>query len=172
MNGARRVLIGAIVGAHGVRGDLRVRTYTQNPEDIAAYGLLSDDRGRRFTLNVLRVLKPGLVLARAAEIATREDAEALAGAALYVDRDALPAPQEDEFYAADLIGLSVYAENGAAVGEVVAVHNFGAGDFIEVSGPAAGFFVPFTRACVPTIDLAARRILISRDCMEAADSPA
>jgi 16S rRNA processing protein RimM len=169
--GGRLVCLGAFAGAHGVRGEIKVRTFTETEENISAYGpLTTEDGARRFTLRVLRVLKPGLVLAKAAEIRTREDAEALARTRLYVPRGALPAPAEGEFYIEDLIGLAAVDEEGARLGEVVGVHNFGAGDILEVSEQkgASGYFVPFSDDAAPSVDLVRGEITILGAAFDAA----
>jgi len=159
-----RICIGAFAGAHGVKGETKVKTFTASEEGVAKYGLVeSEDRKRRFTLTFIRVLKPGLALVSAPEIKSREDAAALAGTRLYVERSALPPAGEDEFYIDDLIGLDAAENSGAPLGRVTAVHNFGAGDVIELSGPPGGagaLLLPFTRAVVPVVDIAGRRIIV------------
>jgi 16S rRNA processing protein RimM len=167
----RRVLLGEFAGAHGVKGDVKVRAFTARAADIAAYGTLTDESGgRRFTLQVLRVLKPGLALARVREIRTREEAEALTGAALYVDRSALPAAGEGEFYIADLVGVDAFDEAGARLGRVEAVVDFGAGPLLSIAlGRRRSVYCPFTSAAAPVVDLARRRIVIARDAL--AESP-
>lgn len=176
MSGGKRICIGAFAGAHGVRGEARVKCFTEAPESIAAYGpVTGEDGGRSFRLVVIRMLKPDLALVRAPEIASREDAQSLAGTRIYVERSALPATGEDEFYFEDLIGLSAFTDDGAPAGRVAAVHNFGAGDILEL-GPAPGrerpLLIAFTRDIVPAIDLAAGRIVIAAAALaEAADEP-
>lgn len=162
----RLVCLAAIAGAHGVKGAFRLKTFTAAEEDAAAYGpVRTEDGSRQLTLKIVRVLKPELALATAREIATREEAEALAGAKLYVARSALPAIEdEDEFYHEDLIGLLVFDECGAPQGRVAAVHNFGAGDILEIAGRPGGAkpaLVPFTKEAAPEIDLAARRLIVA-----------
>lgn len=158
----RLICLGAFAGAHGVRGEAKVKTFTADAASIAAYGpLTSEDGKRRFTLKFVRVLKPDLALVMAQEIATREDAAALAGTRLYVERSVLPPTDEDEFYLEDLVGLAAFDEHGAPLGKVVAVHNFGAGDLIEVKGAKGAIIVPFAGAAVPDVDLAAGRLVIS-----------
>lgn len=167
-----RICLGAFAGAHGVRGEAKVKTFTEAEDAVARYGPVeSEDRSRRFTLTFLRVLKPGLALVRSPEIENREDAAALAGARLYVDRERLPPPAEDEFYIEDLVGLEAFDEAGAPLGRVAAVYNFGAGDVIEIA-PASGeaFMLPFTRAAVPDVDAKAGRIIIAAAAL--ADLPA
>jgi len=170
MNKARPICLGAFAGAHGVRGDVKIRTFTEAEENIAAYGPLSTADGRTFSVRVLRVLKPGLVLARAPEVATREDAEALGGQKLFVDRSALPPAPIGEFYVEDLIGLAAVDEEGATLGRLIAMHNFGAGDILEIE-VAAGktVLVPFTGDAAPAIDVAAGKITIRRRYLEPPD---
>lgn len=157
-----RILLGRIVAAHGVRGEVLVRSYADMPEDVGAYGPLSaPSAGRSLDLRVLRVTAKG-VIARVAGIADRNAAEALVGIDLYVDRAQLPAAGEGEFYHADLIGLMAVAPDGAEVGRVVAVHNFGAGDLIEVALVASRHteHIPFNDRFVPEVDVAGGRIVV------------
>ncbi|RMF01629.1 MAG: ribosome maturation factor RimM [Alphaproteobacteria bacterium] len=163
---AKAVLLGHVTGAHGVRGEVRIKTYTAQPLAIADYGPLQDEAGTaRFTILAVRPAKQG-VIARIEGVATREEAEALKGTPLYVPRAALPEigaeAEPDTYYHADLIGLVAVSAAGSALGQVVAVHNFGAGDLLEVR-PATGgasVLVPFTRAIVPEIDFEAGWMLM------------
>lgn len=155
------VCLGVIVGAHGVRGTLRVKPFTEVAEDIGAYGPLTDAEGRRrFDLTV-HGLHKGTVLAGIAGIDDRDAALALKGLRLHVARAALPdVTAADTFYHADLIGLPVVDRTGAVLGHVVAVQDFGAGDLLELHTPAgAARMLPFTRAAVPEVDLGAGRIV-------------
>jgi 16S rRNA processing protein RimM len=157
-----RILLGRIVAAHGVRGEVLVRSYADTPEAIGAYGpLAAPGAGRALELRVLRVTAKGVV-ARVAGISDRNAAEALAGTDLYVDRAQLPAAGEGEFYHADLIGLAAVAPDGGEVGRVVAVHNFGAGDLIEVAlvDSRRTEHIPFNDDFVPEVDLAEGRIVV------------
>jgi len=157
-----RVILGRIAGAHGIRGEVLIKTFTAAPEDIGAYGPLSDAAGRRsFRIASARPTQKGVV-ARIEGVSDRNAAEALKGIDLYVARDLLPAASEGEFYHADLIGLAAVDPQGSAVGEIVAVHNFGAGDLLELRlvGTGKTEFVPFTDAIVPEVDLAARRAVV------------
>ncbi|MFN3643999.1 MAG: ribosome maturation factor RimM [Gemmobacter sp.] len=155
----QRICVGALAGAFGVRGDVRIKSFCTVPEAIADYGpLWSEDGARSFTLR-LTGQAPGALVGRIAGVTTKEAADALRGLRLYADRDRLPPVDEDEYYHADLIGLPVFDTGGAPLGSVQAVHNHGASDILEVAGPAATILLPFTRAAVPTVDLAARRIV-------------
>ena len=156
-----KVCIGAIVGALGVRGEVRVKAFTADPADVAAYGPVETEDGRTFSLRITRPAKGDVVGARVEGIADRNAAEALRGVRLYVPRAVLPPPEEDEFYHADLIGLAVVRQNGEVLGRVVAVHDFGAGDLLEIRPEAGGtpVMMPFTRETAPQIDLASGGIV-------------
>lgn len=159
----KRVLLGEIAGAHGIKGEIRIRTFTETQEAIAAYGPLTDAAGTRaFVILSARATRTGAI-ARIEGVASREAAEALKGVELWVDRAALPEKEDDgSYYHADLIGLVAIGAGGAALGQVVAVHDFGAGDLLEVR-PASGgptVLVPFTEAIVPDIDLEAGWMLM------------
>lgn len=159
----RRILVGEIAGAHGIRGDVLVRSYTEAPEAIAAYGPLTDVSGKKsYSLRVVRVTSKGIV-ARLAGVNDRNGAEPLRGTKLYVDRAKLPATNETEFYHADLIGLRAVAADGTALGKIVSVQNFGAGDLIEFK-PLEGEteFIPFIDRWVPSVDLEAGQLVLNR----------
>lgn len=160
MPGSGQVCLGIVVGIHGVKGVVRLKSFTAAPADIAAYGSVSDESGaRRFKIQVLGLAR-GAVLARLSGIADRPAAEALRGLRLYVPRKALPKTNEDEFYHADLVGLPVETKEGARLGTVGAVHNFGAGDILEVRAADGGeLLLPFSDAVVPVVDIAAGRIV-------------
>lgn len=157
----RLVCLGEIVGAHGVRGEVRIRTHTERPRDIAAYGPLTDAAGRRnFTLEVTSVAE-GFARARIPGLVDRNAAEVLKGIRLYVEREKLPAIAEDEFYHADLVGLAAERADGLRLGRVVAVVNFGGGDLLEIADESKEtVYLPFTRAIVPVIDVAAGRVVV------------
>ncbi len=158
----RRILLGRIVAAHGIRGDVLVHSYAGEPEAIGSYGPLASADGKvTFKLRVLRVTPKG-VIARVAGITDRNGAEALAGTDLYIGRDQLPAAEEGAFYHADLIGLAAKAPDGSEIGRVVGVHNFGAGDLLEISlaGSRRTELIPFTDAFVPDVDLAGRTVVV------------
>lgn len=155
------VLVGAIAGAHGVRGEVRVKSFTADPLALAEYGPLSDEAGaRRFKLKPRGAVR-GLLIARLDGVADRDAAEALKGTRLYVPRSALPAPKGDEWYVGDLEGLAAETADGAAVGRVKAVENYGAGDVIEIERTSAPpLLLPFTLRTVPVVDIAGGRIVI------------
>jgi len=160
---AAPILLGVIGRPHGVRGLVRVTSYADPPEAIAGYGPLADESGRRFVLRWR-----GEAVAEVAEIvggaerkvADRDAASRLTNTRLYVERDRLPAPVEDEFYLADLVGLAAVDVAGAPVGTVAAVHDYGAGASLEIEREGAPLVVPFTRAAVPVVDVAGGRIVV------------
>ena len=155
-----RICVGAIAGAYGVRGEVRVKSFCAVAEDLERYSPLSTESGAEFHLAILRPIKNGFA-ARVAEIATKEEADALKGTQLFAARDQLPSLPDDEFYHADLIGLEVFDSGGVLLGRVKSVLDHGAGDILEVQRPdsAATALLPFTQAAVPTVDLAAGKII-------------
>jgi 16S rRNA processing protein RimM len=157
----RRIVVGAIAGAYGVRGEVRIKSFCANPEDIEAYSPLQDASGRRFDLALIGPIKNGFS-ARIVQVATKEEADALKGTELYVERDRLPGLPDDEFYYSDLEGLAVFDTGGVEIGVVKTVHNHGADDLLEVQrlGRADTVLIPFTQAIVPTVDLTAGRLVI------------
>ncbi len=162
MTNPNRICVGAIAGAFGVAGEVRLKSYCAEPTAIADYGPLhTEDGSRSFRITLTRPVAGGLG-ARVQGIKTKEEADALRGTQLYADRARLPHLPDDEFYHADLIGLAVQDTGGAALGTVQAVHNHGAGDILEISGPGlkSALMVPFTLVAVPTVDLTARRIVV------------
>lgn len=152
--------VGAVAGAFGVRGEVRLKSFCGIPEDIADYNPLSLEDGREITVRLTGQIKNGLS-ARLSGVGNKEAADALRGQRLYVPRDRLPHLPDDEYYHTDLIGLAVHDTGGAPLGKVTAVHNHGAGDLLEIKGPTAkgGVLLPFTLAIVPTVDLRAGRIV-------------
>jgi 16S rRNA processing protein RimM len=157
-----RVCIAQIGAAHGVRGEVRLRAFTQDPLSVVRYGALEAENGQRIEIEAVRPAKDMLV-ARLKGITDRNAAERLTNLRLYVGRDRLPEPADGEFYHADLIGLAATTRAGTPFGIVRAVHNFGAGDILEIE-PAAGgatVMLPFTDAVVPVVDVAARRIVVA-----------
>jgi 16S rRNA processing protein RimM len=155
-----RVCIGVIVGVHGVRGAVRIKSFTEVPADVAAYGPVEDDAGkRRFRPRLLGESK-GVVLAQLEGVADRDAAMMLKGVKLWVAKSALPALEEEEFFYSDLVGMAAALTDGTALGRVKGVFDFGGGDIIEISGPKGEMMLPFTRAVVPEIDLARRRLVV------------
>ena len=157
-----RVCLGQIGAAHGVRGEVRLRSFTSDPAAIADYGPLETEDGRVLEIETLRPAKDHFVV-RLAGIRDRDAASALTNAKLYVPRERLPQTESaDEFYHADLIGLAAVDQTGRTLGTVVAIHNFGAGDLIEVKPQAGGNteLVPFDVTHAPEVDIASGRIVI------------
>ncbi len=157
-----RICVGAITGAFGVAGEVRLKSFCAEPTAIADYGPLSTkDGARSFTVKLTRPVSGGLG-ARLSGVKTKEEADALRGTELYVDRARLPKLPDDEFYHSDLIGLEAVDTGGVVLGRVVAVHNHGAGDILEIGGAGrkSALMLPFTLAAVPTVDLGAGRIVV------------
>ena len=155
------ICVGAIGGAFGVHGEVRLKSFTSEPEDIAEYApVFTEDGSRAFDVVLTGRVKNGLS-ARMSGIVTKEDADALKGTNLFVPRDRLPSLPDDEFYHADLVGLSVYDTGGALLGEVRSVQNHGASDLLEIDGPGlkTTTLLPFTCTAVPTVDLVAGKII-------------
>ena len=158
---ADKVCVGAIGGAYGVRGELRVKSFCAVPEDIETYSPLSTQDGAGvFHLALVRPIKNGFV-ARIAEVATKEDADALKGTQLFALREQLPSLPDDEYYHTDLIGLEVLDTGGTLLGRVKTVLDHGAGDLLEIQRPGSSetALLPFTLAAVPTVDIAAGRLI-------------
>lgn len=154
-----KICVGAIAGAFGVHGEVRLKSFTTEAEDIASYGpLTTEDNGRTFAVTLTRAVTGGIG-ARLSGVSTREEAESLRGVTLWAPRDALPVLPDDEFYHADLIGLEVLDTGGVVLGRVKAIYDHGAGDILEVTG-AQSLLLPFTRQVVPTVDLSAGRIIV------------
>jgi 16S rRNA processing protein RimM len=156
-----RICVGQILGAHGVRGLVKLASFTEDPDAIAQYGDLTDEAGARTFPVELVGSNKGHWIARIDKVNDRDAAQALAGTRLYVDRAALPPPDDDEFYHADLIGLRAELADGTVLGTVAAMHNFGAGDIVELALPSGKRpLLPFDRETVPEIDPAAGRIVV------------
>ena len=157
-----RICVGAIAGSFGVQGEVRLKSFCADPEAIASYSpLWTEDGTQSFKIKLTRSVSGGLG-ARLSGVATKEQADALKGVSLYADRDRLPSLPDDEFYHADLIGLTAQDTGGAVIGTVRAVHNHGAGDLLEILGPGmkSALLLPFTLAAVPTVDLKAGKIVV------------
>ena len=160
--GAGLVLLGRISAAQGLKGEVRLTSFTGAPLDIAGYGPLQDEAGRIFTIESLRVIKGGVLAARLSGVADRTAAEKLKGTALYVEKARLPATEAEEWYYEDLVGLTALSPAGDEIGDIVAVQNYGAGDLLEVrlKGSRQTVFVPFTQEAVPEVDMKAKRVVV------------
>ena len=156
------ILLAAVIGAQGLKGEVKVKTFTEAPEALRAYGVLHDVKGRRYEITAFRTVKPGEAVIALKGVRDRDAAEALKGTELFVTRDALPAPEEDEFYHADLIGLEAFDSEGRLVGKVSAIHNFGASDVIAIArSDGDEVLLAFTAETVPEIDIAGGRVRIA-----------
>jgi 16S rRNA processing protein RimM len=173
---SNQIFLGQIGAAHGIKGQVRITTHTQDPEAIGSYGPLATDRpGLTITITKLRLQK-NVIIAHIKGITDRTAAEQLNGVGLYVDRDRLPDPDdEDDFYHADLIGLEARIDSGVIIGKVSAVPNYGAGDLLEVRDPQSGdtYLYPFTKAVVPVINIAEGylTIVVPLDAPEGEEEP-
>lgn len=158
---ADRICLGVIAGAHGLDGAVLIRSYTADPASIGSYGKLADAQGKRtFKLKVRTVTAKG-VIAKLEGLNDRTAAEGMKGVELYIERSALPEPEEDEVYVADLIGLRVDGKDGTQLGTVSRMDNYGAGDVMEVTLVTGGaLLLPFTKAAVPVVDIAGGRVVI------------
>jgi 16S rRNA processing protein RimM len=168
-----QICVARIGAAHGVRGAVKLWTFTEDPLAVKRYGpLATKDGARSFEVMHAREAK-GHLVATLKGIATREDAERLNGLELYIAREMLPATDADEYYHADLIGLAAVNTADQPIGRVIAIHNFGAGDIIEIAPPnGATMLLPFTHAVVPTVDLAGGRVVIELPAEIEGDTPA
>lgn len=164
------VLLGRISAAQGLRGEVRIATFTEAPENIAAYGPLTASDGRTFNITAVRPHKGANVVARLEGVTDRTGAEALRGLELFVARACLPPAEDGEWYVSDLVGLVAVAPDGTKLGEIIAVPNYGAGDLLEIrpSGESEGeegasrqtLLVPFTEAAVPEVDITRRHVVV------------
>jgi len=173
MAGGARICLGQIGAAHGVRGEVRLRSFTSDPPAIAAYGPLETDDGRVYAIEALKPAGDHFV-ARLSGVANRDAARALANAKLYVPRERLPPPEAPhEFYHADLIGLAVLDPEGKQIGTIVGIHNFGAGDLIEIRRTEGGSteMLPFNELTVPVVDVAAGRVVVTASEASSPPSP-
>ena len=169
---SRDVLLAAVIGAQGLKGAVKVKTFTAEPEALARYGVLHDASGRRYEITAFRVSKPGEAVIAFKGIAERAAAEALKGTELFVARSALPEAGDDEFYHADLIGLEAFDSEGRLVGKISAIHNFGAGDVIAIHrADGDEILLAFTRETVPVIDVRGGRVTIAVPEEDEADGP-
>jgi 16S rRNA processing protein RimM len=159
---ASLVLLGRINAAQGLRGEVRIISFTEDPESIAAYGPLTDGEGRSFTIESLRVIKSSVLAVRLSGVADRTAAEKLKGTGLFVEKTRLPPAGENEWYYDDLVGLMAVGPGGEAIGEVAAVQNYGAGDLLEIrrEGSKGALLIPFTETAVPEVDRAGGRVVV------------
>lgn len=155
------ICVGAISGAFGVRGEVRIKSFCADPAAIADYNPLTTEAGKVYDIGITRTLKGGFA-AVISDVDNKEDADALRNTRLYTHRDNLPALPDDEFYHSDLIGLTVVDTGGEVLGKVKTVQNHGAGDILEITGAnlKAPVLLPFTQAIVPTVDIAAGRLVL------------
>jgi 16S rRNA processing protein RimM len=159
----RLILMGVFGAPQGVRGEVRVKSLTGEPGAIGGYGPLTDKGGKRaFAFESLRPVKDDMLVARLAGVSTREAAETLKGVELFARRDQLPPPNEDEFYYDDLVGLEAVDAEGAPLGRIVSLMNYGGGDVLEIAAGEGGetLLLPFTKRVAPRIDFDAGRIVI------------
>lgn len=148
------ILLAIIASAHGIKGAVKVKTFTQNAGNIFSYGPLRDEKGVKFSLTLVREVSPDTLIMTIKGVEDRNQAEALRGTKLYVERSQLPDLPSDEFYHSDLLGLEVQDLEGQTIGSVRALNNFGAGDFLEIVDSAYHIYtIPFTRKAVPIIKL-------------------
>ncbi len=159
---AADILLGVVVGAHGLKGEVKVRTFTQTPDRLGAYGPLHGKDGRIFIVDAVRAVDAASAIARFEGMASREGAEALKGLELYVARAALPEAEAEEFYHADLVGLRAEDEEGRLIGHIRGIHNFGAGDVLDIEKPdGSDALLPFAREFVPIVDVRSGRVVIA-----------
>ena len=159
-----RVLVGVFGAPQGLRGEVRVKSFTGEPRDIGSYGPLTTEDGRRsFAILALRPLRDDMLIARVDGVADRDAAARLTNTELYISRDRLPPPEPDEFYHVDLVGLRAEGEDGTPLGRVRGIDNHGAGDVMEIApdGPGETLLVPFTLDFVPTIDFEGGRVVVA-----------
>ena len=158
----RRLLMGVVGRPHGVRGLVRVHSYTADPADLAGYGPLLDDAGRPWTLAWRASGVAELRDASGQPLTDRTAAERMVNTKLWLDRDRLPPPEEGEFYLADLVGMAALDPAGASIGRVTVVHDYGAGASLEIERPGTDpLLIPFTHACVPQVDTAAGTLVVA-----------
>jgi 16S rRNA processing protein RimM len=159
---SRDILLGVVLGAQGLKGEVKVKTFTESPDKLGAYGALHAKDGRTFVVHTARAAKSDIAVVRFDGLADRTAAEKLKGLELFVTRDALPPPDEEEFYHADLIGLAAHDSEGRVLGTVSAIHNFGASDVIAIARSDGGdMILPFTHAVVPTVDVKAGFVVVA-----------
>ncbi len=156
------ILLGVVIGAHGLKGEVKVKTFTETPDRLGAYGPLHSKDGRVFTVTAARVTAPDGAVTRFEGISDRNAAEALKGLQLFVARAALPDTEAEEFYHADLVGLRVEDQEGRLIGHVRGIHNFGAGDVLDIEKPdGSEALLPFMRDFVPVVDVKGGRLVVA-----------
>lgn len=156
------ILLGAVIGAHGLKGEVKVKTFTETPDRLGAYGPLHAKDGRVFVADAVRATASDGAVVRFEGVADRNAAEALKGLELFVARAALPQAEAEEFYHADLVGLRAEDEAGRLIGHVRGIHNFGAGDVLDIEKPdGSDALLPFTHEFAPLVDVAGGRIVIA-----------
>jgi 16S rRNA processing protein RimM len=156
------ILLAAIIGAQGLKGEVKAKIFTAAPDALPRYGVLHDGQGKTYQITAFRPGKPGEAVIAFAGVTDRNAAEALKGIQLFVTREKLPATDSDEFYHADLIGLDAFDSESRLVGKVAAIHNFGAGDVIEIMrADGDSVLLAFTKETVPLIDIAGGRVEIA-----------
>ncbi len=161
MNETELICVAAIAGAFGIKGEVKLKSFTDVPENCVSYGPLLSEEGKVILTPKAHRLVKGAVAIACPEVSTREEAGALKSTKLYVPRKNLPAPDEDEYYAADLIGLEVKSTDGKRIGKIIAVEDFGAGDLLEIKPKeGASFYHPFTLAATPKVDMKVGRVVI------------
>jgi len=155
------IAVGSIGAPRGVRGEVRIKSFTENPDDIVSYGSLWDQHGKRqFDIKIKGHAK-GMITAEISGIETRDQADALKGTLLYLPKEKLPDAKDEEFYYSDLIGLDAVDQNGNSLGQISTVDNFGAGDVLELNGGPYGLLmVPFTHDVVPVVDIKNKQVII------------
>jgi 16S rRNA processing protein RimM len=159
---SRDVLLAAVIGAHGLKGEVKVKTFTETPDSLARYRRLHAKDGRVFTVASAKATKSDEAVVTFAEVVDRNTAESLRGLELFVPREVLPEPAENEFYHTDLIGLTAMDEADRVIGTIKAIHNFGASDVIEIArGDGDTVMLPFSKDFVPVVDLKAGRVMIA-----------
>ena len=155
-------MLAAIIGAQGLKGEVKAKIFTETPDALTRYGALHDASGRAFEITAFRPTKPGEAVMSFRGVADRDAAEGLKGTQLFIAREALPPANEEEFYHADLIGLEAQDSEGRVLGRVAAIHNYGAGDVIEITRPDGdSVLLAFTRETVPTLDIPGGRIVVA-----------
>ncbi len=158
---AADILLGVVLGAHGLRGEVKVRTFTETPERLAAYGSVHDARGRVYAVAHIKAIDAVSAIVQFDGVANRDAAERLKNCELFVTRAALPQTEAEEFYHADLVGLRVEDSEGRLIGHIRGIHNFGAGDVVDIERTdGSEALLPFNRQFVPVVEVAAGRIVI------------